>query len=167
MSQFKYGDIYWVSKKVLKKIAGHWIVVFYYNEQDGVVYYQTLSSRIQKVFPNFGFMSNKFCVSCSKHPNYKDHARYHSNPWMLQDVDTVTFLNHVKYNFLDRETVLCLKNVEKDLSFDFKQKVQNGVYRYVGNLLPQNKRGTLISLHSSPELSRDEVRKMIDFCQTT
>lgn len=159
----KFGDIYLLKKYSDKDLNGHYVTVLCVNLNQKQIYFQTLSSRIYKVFPNFGSFTNQHCINCSSHPNLSGWKKVKFNHSFL-DVDTVSFLNFRKYKeILNRETFICLKKINKDNQYDFESKIEKGVYQYKGNLLTNNQKSILISMNSSTELSNEEKSSVLDF----
>jgi hypothetical protein len=165
----KFGDIHLLRKYAPKPaLKGHYVVVLHADTTTNIVYFQSLSSRIYNVFPNFGSWKNITCLNCSDgSPDFQK--------WQLKkvggnflDVDTITFLNYRKYpKLISRETYVCLQKVEKDNLFDFNSKIQGGIYPCKGNLLQQNKKSLLVAMTSSKQLTRQQMTEMLNFYKTT
>lgn len=163
-----FGDIFWIPKsKQTPNVASHWVVLLYENSGEKIIYCQTLQSRIFKIFPNFGSLSDLQCRSCSANIKARDYLKYKNNKFLFLDIDTVTFLNFNKYYFLRRETFVCLKRIEKFNYFDFNDKVSRRIYKFAGTLSDHNKKHSLLAMRASSELNLQEKHCMADYYSLT
>ncbi|MCK5320563.1 hypothetical protein KAJ61_04190 [Candidatus Parcubacteria bacterium] len=163
----KYGNVFYIYNHKNPGIEKHWVVLLYANQDNGVVYFQTLNSGIYKVFPNFGTFKNEFCFNCSSNKKLLHrHLKYKKNPNLYLDVDLTTFLNYKKYKFLRKETFLCLKRIEKDNYFDFNYKIKNKAYKHCGKLNDCNRKSSVISIRYSDEVSKFEINNIYNFYRT-
>jgi hypothetical protein len=164
----EFGQVYRIPrfKHNDPNVAGHWVVLLFADKNSNKIYYQTLGSRMFKIFPNFGSFKNEHCYNCSTHRHLAYYLRYKKNPRLVLDVDVIEFLNYNKYQFLFKETFLCMKDVIKnDIYFDFESKVNKGIYKCHGSLLNQNKKGTLLAMRNSNGISPFEQSSIINFAK--
>jgi len=164
----EFGQVYRIPrfKHNNLNVAGHWVVLLFANKNSNKIYYQTLGSRMFKIFPNFGSFKNEYCYNCSTHHQLSDYLRFKKNPWLVLDVDAIEFLNYKKYQFLFKETFLCMKDlIRDDIYFDFESKVNKGIYKYCGSLLNQNKKGTLLAMRNSIGISQFEQGTIVNFAK--
>ncbi|MFH0845854.1 MAG: hypothetical protein V1851_00410 [Patescibacteria group bacterium] len=162
-----FGDIYWIPANKHPKLSMHWVVLLCIDKKNKLVFYQSLSSRVYKVFPNFGSFTNTYCPHCSINSNIKSFKKYLTKKSSYIDIDNVIFLNFNKFNFLNKETYIPLNTIEKDFYFDFKQKVLKNTYKYYGNLARNNAQSSIIALRTSKRLSEQEVISMVNFYKNT
>lgn len=165
----RFGEIYLFKKYAPeRKLSGHYFVVLNADQTNNAIYYQVLSSRMYKVFRNFGSWKNVGCMNCSDASSDFQMWKTRKINDNFLDVDTVTFLNYKKYpNLLRKETYLCLQKIKKDNLFDFQQKVSNGAYPFKGRLNVNNNKGVIISMKASMNVSPVEAIEMLDFYNAT
>lgn len=160
----EFGQVYRIPKlKNNNPVGGHWVVLLYADKNTNKVYYQTLGSRMFKIFPNFGSFKNEHCYNCSTHRHLKEFLKYKSSSRLNLDTDSVEFLNYRKYGYLTKETFLSMKNVVPDNYFDFESKVDKGIYKCCGSLLDRNKKGALLAARHSSGLSLADTNGIFDF----
>jgi len=163
----KFGDIYWIPANQHPTLSNHWVVLLYIDKENKLVYIQSLSSRIYQVFPNFGSFRNIYCPNCSVDNKINSFKKYLTNKSSYVDIDNVTFLNHNKFTFLSKETYISLSTIEKDIYFDFEQKVLKNTYKHCGELARNNAQSSIIALRTSKKLNEKEVTSIVDFYKNT
>jgi len=161
----RFGDIYWIPMKYApsRGIGNHWVVLLFSNAADNLIYYQTLSSGIYKIFPSFGLFADGQCKSCTKFRENELYLRYKKVPTTFLDVDAITFLNPNKYSFLNKETYIHVRRIEKDGYFDFANKISTKKYHFAGTLSKFNKRSAINALSSSDQISLCEKEEIRNF----
>lgn len=155
----KFGEIYFVKHVASKSFRDHMVVVL--CEDSHYVFVATLSSRIFKLFPNFGRFGSD-CLSCQFRDFALDYIQRCQSGTHL-DTDCASILNFKKYNFLRKETFIFFNNIKKENKFDFDNRVTSGDYIYYGELLEHNKKSSVIAFTYSQFLNPWEKHKMLDF----
>ena len=127
-----FGEIYWrKGAKALASADAHYVVVLGFD-RNGDVLFQTLSSRILKIFRT----------------GSTDFAK-------KMDVDCVSFLNPSKYSsILSKDTFINMGHGPlREHQYVFTTKVQNGGYRLRGKLRGHNEKSLIVSLCESKNFS--------------
>jgi hypothetical protein len=149
----KFGDIIYLSsydKTRRKGAEEHFGVILYIDPtQTKTVVYQTMTSRMYKLFPSWGFLSKDGCMHCAVYPYKSEIERHKKCPYLYLDIDTAVILNYNKYSMLNKETFMCLKNYQTENFFLFQQAIKEGRYEYRGNLFDYNKRSVIDALKVS------------------
>lgn len=129
---FEFGTVYFKPGLAQKGSPDeHLIVVLSVDELNKNVWYQTLTSRVEKIF--------KF--SYGKHPRI--------------DVDAVAFINYQKYAYLDRDTCIMMQyGVVKEAKSVFEYNVQAGQYILKGKILDDNKKSLLLILKCAAQYGK-------------
>jgi len=165
-----FGDVFFVPQKFNPKYGGHYAVVLGLDKAQKQVYLQSLSSRMYKIFPNFGSFRNIFCSFCSADTKRSDFQKQLSGKYTPVGVDNVIFLNFKKEpykNFLSKETFVCLKRFEKDNLFDFDYRVTKGDYKYQGNFTKLNCKLAIVTARESDQITTPEMSNMLEFFKQT
>ena len=168
----KFGNIYLIPKNLHpdKSIAGHFVVILCVLEDKNEIVYQTLGSRLWRVFPklNLLFGANS-CISCGGNYFTPEDFEYHKKHGYLSpiDIDNVHFLNYKKYSsFLNKETFVSFSDksgIVKDNLFDISKKIEDGVYPFQVCLADFNKRCLALAFSNSPKIDSDYKEKMLNY----
>lgn len=165
-----FGDVYYIPQKFNPQYGQHYVVILGLDKDAKKIYLKSLSSRIYKIFPNFGSFRNLLCSFCSVDSKMPDYKKQLYGKYTPISVDEVVFLNFKKepYNkFLSKETFLALKRFEKDNLYDFESRVASGDYTYQGNLTRQNCQSAIITARESESITNPEVGNMMSFFKQT
>lgn len=163
---FKFGDIYFIQypdKNFGKKIKPHLAVILFCDKKTNRVYYQTLTSRIYKVFPNFGSIANKNCPTCTLSWDENNHTLGSLHP------DESIILDYKKYkNFLNKETFFCLRRLMDSPGPVFEEEVRQNINKYRGRLSEQNRKNILVALrYMQHYYDENAIKAMLTFAEKT
>ncbi len=176
MTKLEFGNIYFIPKHLHqnKQIAGHFFVLLCTLEDKNEIIYQTLSSRVWRVFPklNLLFGANS-CINCGRdyftREDYEHHNKYGSYLSPI-DIDNIHFLNYNKYSFLNRETFISFGDragIVKDNFFEFWNKISDGSYPFYGHLADFNKKSLVLTLEGSSKIDDICKKEILDYYKET